>query len=97
MGDGIATRIQTGRFVVRFPEGPRDIYISSPYRRDQVWALLANENGSPLPGLKQLGQEFDPSPPSTAEVKNKWSYTSNTPMCLHSVDKKIFKFLVISL
>jgi hypothetical protein len=27
-------------------------------------------------GLKQLGREADHSPPSSAEVKNAWSYTS---------------------
>lgn len=46
------------------------IYISSPYRRNQVWGHLANENGGPFPGLKQRGHEFDPSPPPGADIKN---------------------------
>jgi len=31
---------------------------------------------SPSPGEKRLGLEADHSPPSVAEVKNAWSYTS---------------------
>jgi len=33
-------------------------------------------------GVKQLGHEADHSPPSSAEVKNMWSYTSVPPICL---------------
>jgi len=36
-------------------------------------------------GVKQLGHEADHSPPSSAEVKNAWSYTSTQPICLHGV------------
>jgi hypothetical protein len=35
--------------------------------------------------VKQLGCEADHSPPSSAEVKNAWSYTSTSPICLHDV------------
>jgi hypothetical protein len=34
--------------------------------------------------VKRPGREADHSPPSSAEVKNAWSYTS-TPICLHGV------------
>jgi hypothetical protein len=33
--------------------------------------------GGSFPGVKQPGCEADHSPPSNAEVKNAWSYTSN--------------------
>jgi hypothetical protein len=36
-------------------------------------------------GAKRPGREADPSPPSSAEVKNAWSYTSSPPIHLHSV------------
>jgi hypothetical protein len=35
--------------------------------------------------LKGLGREADHSPPSSAEVKNPWSYTSTLPILLHGV------------
>jgi hypothetical protein len=35
-------------------------------------------------GVKWLGHEADHSPPSTADIKNAWSYTS-TPPCLHGM------------
>jgi hypothetical protein len=34
-------------------------------------------------GVKQLGCEADRSLPSSAEVKNAWSYTSTPLVCLH--------------
>jgi hypothetical protein len=36
-------------------------------------------------GIKRPGREADHSPPSSAEVKNTWSFTSTPPMCLHGV------------
>jgi hypothetical protein len=36
-------------------------------------------------GVKRLGREADHSPPSSAEVKNVWSYTSTPPIRLHDV------------
>jgi hypothetical protein len=36
-------------------------------------------------GVKQPGRQADHSPPSSAEVKNAWSYTATTPICLHGV------------
>jgi hypothetical protein len=36
-------------------------------------------------GVKRPGRETDNSPPSSAEVNNAWSYTSNSPICLHGV------------
>jgi hypothetical protein len=31
-------------------------------------------------GIKQPGREADHSPPSSADVKNAWSYSSESPM-----------------
>jgi hypothetical protein len=36
-------------------------------------------------GVKRPGREADHSPPSSAEVKNVWSYTSTLPIRLHGV------------
>jgi hypothetical protein len=38
-------------------------------------------------GVKRPAREADNSPPSSAEVKNAWSYTSITPIRLHGVVK----------
>ena len=35
--------------------------------------------------VKRLGREADHSHPSSAEVKNKWSYASTVPVCLHGM------------
>jgi hypothetical protein len=36
-------------------------------------------------GVKRPGREADHSPPSSAKVKNAWSYTSTPPICLHGM------------
>jgi len=36
-------------------------------------------------GVKRRGREFDHSPPSSADVKNAWSFTSPPPLLLHDV------------
>jgi hypothetical protein len=36
-------------------------------------------------GVKWLGYEADHSPPSSAEVKNAWIYTSTPPVHLHGM------------
>jgi hypothetical protein len=38
-----------------------------------------------FPGGKAGGREADHSPPSNADVKNEWSYTSTPPISLHGV------------
>jgi hypothetical protein len=35
-------------------------------------------------GIKQLGLQADQSAPSSAKVKNVWSYTATCPICLSS-------------
>jgi hypothetical protein len=36
-------------------------------------------------GIKQSGREADHSPPSSAKIKNVWSYTSTNPIRLNGV------------
>jgi hypothetical protein len=38
-----------------------------------------------FPGVKRPGREADHSPPSSAKVKNAWSYTSTPPVRLHGM------------
>ena len=39
-----------------------------------------------MAGVKRSGREVDRSPPSSAEVKNKWIYTPTAPIRLRVVD-----------
>jgi hypothetical protein len=39
--------------------------------------------GGSFPRIKRPGRETDHLPPSSAEVKNTWSYTSTLPIRLH--------------
>jgi hypothetical protein len=62
---------------VRVPVGAR--FFSSPRRPDRFWgppSLLTNRyQGLFAPGVKRPWREADPSPPTSAEVKNTWIYT----------------------
>jgi len=41
--------------------------------------------GALTPWTKRPGHEADYSPPSSAEVKNAWNYTSTPPVSLNDV------------
>jgi hypothetical protein len=43
-------------------------------------------------GVKRPQHEADHSPPSSAEIKNEWRYTSTPPVYLHDVDRNTFTF-----
>jgi hypothetical protein len=43
-------------------------------------------------GVKWPGHEVDHSPPLIAKAKNKWSYISTPPTCLHGVYRHNFTF-----
>jgi hypothetical protein len=61
---------------VRVPVGSR--IFSSPRRPDRLWgpsSLLSNR----YQVVNQPGREADHSPPTSAEVKKMWIYTSTTP------------------
>ena len=42
---------------------------------------------------KRPGSEVDQSPPSSVKVKNEWSYSYNSPLCDHDVDREKFTFI----
>jgi hypothetical protein len=79
-----AVRIATGYGLddegvgVRVPMWAR--IFTSPFRPDRLWGpfrLLSNGyNGALSPGVKRPGSEADHSPPTSAEVKKMWVYTS---------------------
>jgi hypothetical protein len=65
---------------VRVPVGSR--IFSSPRRSDRLWgppSLLSNGYRGTFPAGKAAGREADHSPPTSAEVKETWVYTSTPP------------------
>jgi hypothetical protein len=62
-------------------------FFSSPPRPDRLWgppSLLSNVYQEIFSwGQSGRGREADHSPPSSAEAKSAWSYTSTPSICLH--------------
>jgi hypothetical protein len=67
---------------VRFPAGDGNF---SLHYRVQNGSGAQWVPGALSLGVKWQGREADHSPPSSAEVKTAWSYTSTPPIRLHGV------------
>jgi hypothetical protein len=64
--------------------------LSTPNRPDQLWgpsSLQGNKYRGSFPGVERPGRDVDHPPPTSAEVKNEWSYTSSPQICLNGVDR----------
>ena len=48
----------------------------------------SNRYPGPSPVVKRPELPVNDSPPSSADVKNEWGYTSSSPICFHGVDKE---------
>jgi len=84
-----ASRQGTGWSGVGIPVEARDFF-PSPKHPDRLWTPLTIQfNGT---GVRWVGRDIDHSPSSSAEVKNEWSYTSTSPICLHGMDRENFNF-----
>jgi hypothetical protein len=63
---------------------------------DWLWApskLLFNRNKWFFtPGIKQLGDEADHTPPYSAKVKNEWTYTTTLPYIFMFMYRGSFTF-----
>jgi hypothetical protein len=46
--------------------------------------------------VKQAWYEVNHSPPSSAVVKNEWSYTFTSPVCLQGMDRENFTFILFT-
>jgi hypothetical protein len=63
--------------------------VSPPKRPVRLWgpsSLVFNGYRGSFPGVKRPQREVDHSSPSSAVVRNEWSYTSAPPICLHGMD-----------
>jgi hypothetical protein len=75
---GVATRQQAALSGDRVPVGFRDFCFLQNFQTgsEGTPSLLCKGTDVPCLGVKRLGREFNHSPPSSADVKNEWRYTS---------------------
>ena len=87
---GIVTRIRDGRSGFRISAMAKDLFFSKT-SRPAVGPTQPPTKWVPgiFPGVKRLGREIDITP-SSAEVKNGWSYNSTLPIFLHGVYRNNF-------
>jgi hypothetical protein len=45
--------------------------------------------------VRRTGREADHSPPSSAEVKREWNYTSTPPISLHGIYRDNFTYVTL--
>ena len=80
--------LRAGLSGVRIPSGARNYPLFRKPR--QLWCpvclLFIGYRGT-YTGVKRPGGKVDLSPPSSAEVKNEWSYASTPPVCIHESEK----------
>jgi hypothetical protein len=74
--------VESKRFFLRLSRPPLDPI--KPHVQ-WVWGFFPR-------GIMCLGHEVNYSPSFRAEVKNEWSYTPSSPICLHGVDRDSFIF-----
>ena len=90
----VVTRVVHARFGIRIPTENK-IFFTSPSVGPNKLAVYW------LPGLfswvKLLVHDVEHSHPSSAEVKNQWSYTSTPSVYLHEVDRDNFTFTIFLL
>ena len=77
----------------------RDKRFFCPKRPVRLWAhssaCSVHAKCFYFPGVKPTAREVDHYRPSSAEVKNEWSYTPSPPICLHGVNVGRFVFLCV--
>jgi hypothetical protein len=74
---GVAVRVPVGSRIFSYPKSSRPAPRST--HPPIQWVL-----GDLSLGVKRPGREVDHSPPTSAEVKKMWIYTS-TPICFHGI------------
>jgi hypothetical protein len=75
---------RSNRSRVRIPLRERDF----SHVENGPHSLLFGAEILSIPGVKWQGCEVDHSPPSGADIMNKWSHTSIQPICLQVMDRE---------
>jgi len=88
----IVTRPQPGQSGVQFQARARDFYLlqNVQTRSGIHTAFYFTHRGGSIPGVKHLQCAVNHSLPTSAKIKNKWSYNSTPPIYIHSMDMDNF-------
>jgi hypothetical protein len=74
---------------VQIPSQPKKFsFFQNVYINSEAYPITHSMGtGVFLRRIKRSGREVDHLPPTSAEVKNEWSYTSSPPIPLHDIDR----------
>ena len=90
---GIATKLRAGWSGVQLLVGASDLCLLQNVQTGSgVHPAVYSMGTGFFPGIKQLGRDVNHPPPSSAEAKNEWSYTSSPLVCLYGVTRENFTF-----
>jgi hypothetical protein len=88
--EAVGTNQRAERSGARIPLGTREFLFSET----STSALGPSQPWGSFLGVKWSKHEVDNSLPSSAEVKNEWSFTSIHPVYLHGFDREKFTVIV---
>ena len=91
----MASSLRSGRSEVRIQAREKYFYLFSETSRPSLGPNQPPINGhrGSFQAVQRPGRDVQRSLPSSAEVKNKWSYTFTPSTCLHGVDRNSCIFL----
>jgi hypothetical protein len=84
------TTLRPGLAGARIPAEKRNCFLPRNFQNQRSSHSMGV--GRVLQRLKWPGREADHTPPSIFVVTNEWSFTSNSSLCVHSVDRDNFNF-----
>jgi hypothetical protein len=82
----MVTRLLSGQYGVQFQARATNFHLQNAQTRSGIHiASYSMHRAGSIPGVKHLQFEVNHSLPTSAKIKNRWSYNSTPPICIHSM------------
>jgi len=92
----MVTRLLPGQSGVQIQARATDFHLQNAQTRSGIHtASYSMHRRGSIPGVKHLQCEVNHSLPTSAKIKNRWSYKSAPPISIHSMDMDNFTSTLI--